>query len=202
MARSVADVALMWAVLTGTPVPEPRLAGRVVGLVRSAPLVGDEQTVPDSDSAEAYVDGLERLGAHVVEARIPDPGANLWPVFHAEARASHRTTFPARAAEYGDNCRVKLEAAQHVDPVALKTAYRALRAWRRHRPEVDLYVTPAFGVEPPAEDDDELELLRTLPAFLRPINFLGWAGLAIGELQLVAPSDETVLAAGLAWERG
>ena len=28
MARSVADVALMWSVLTGRPVPEPRLAGR------------------------------------------------------------------------------------------------------------------------------------------------------------------------------
>jgi len=47
-----------------------------------------------------------------------------------------------------------------------------------------------------------LQLRGTLPAFLRPINFLGWAGLAIGELQLTAPQDETVLAAGLALERG
>jgi hypothetical protein len=47
-----------------------------------------------------------------------------------------------------------------------------------------------------------MELRATLPAFLRPINFLGWAGLAIGELQFVAPTDEMVLAAGLAWERG
>jgi len=28
---------------------------------------------------------------------------------------------------------------------------------------------------------------------------LGWAGLAIGDLQFVAPLDEVVLAAGLAW---
>jgi hypothetical protein len=41
-----------------------------------------------------------------------------------------------------------------------------------------------------------------LTAFTRPINLLGWAGLAIGDLQLIAPADETVLAAGLAWERG
>ena len=40
-----------------------------------------------------------------------------------------------------------------------------------------------------------------LTAFLRPFNVLGWAALAIGDLQLVAPSDEVVLAAGLAWER-
>jgi hypothetical protein len=41
-----------------------------------------------------------------------------------------------------------------------------------------------------------------LSAFLRPINILGWAGLAIGDLQLIARDDETVLAAGLAWEHG
>jgi hypothetical protein len=29
---------------------------------------------------------------------------------------------------------------------------------------------------------------------------LGWAGLAIGDVQFVAPRDEVVLAAGLAWE--
>ena len=37
-------------------------------------------------------------------------------------------------------------------------------------------------------------------AFLRPFNVIGWAGLAIGDLQFVAPRDEVVLAAGLAWE--
>lgn len=202
MARSVADVALMWSVLTGEPVPEPRLDGLTVGLVRAAPVVGAAQTVPDSPAAEAHVAGLQRLGARVVETRIPDPGADLWPLFHAEAAASHRDSFPSRADEYGPNCRAKLEAAQHVDPAALETAYRAMREWRRYEPDVDLYVTPAFGIDQPPEDGDELELRATLPAFLRPINFLGWAGLAIGELQLVAPADETVLAAGLAWERG
>ena len=50
-------------------------------------------------------------------------------------------------------------------------------------------------------DCDELEVRIPLTAFLRPFNVLGWAALAIGDLQLVAPRDETVLAAGLAWER-
>jgi aspartyl-tRNA(Asn)/glutamyl-tRNA(Gln) amidotransferase subunit A len=202
MARSVADVALMWSALVGRPVPEPRLAGLTVGLVSVAPIVGDGPTVPDSPAAEAYAADLQRLGTRVVEAQIPDPDANLWPVFYAEARASHHATFPSRAGEYGENCRVKLEAAQTVDPDALETAYRAMAEWRRYEPDVDLYVTPAFGVELPPDDGDELELRATLPAFLRPINFLGWGGLAIGELQLVAPADETVLAAGLAWEQG
>ena len=202
MARSVTDVAVMWSVLTGEPVPEPRLAGVTVGLVRTPPVMGAAQTVPDSAAAEAYAADLQRLGARLVEARIPDPGTDLWPVFYAEAAEAHRATFPSRADEYGENCRAKLEAAQAVDPGALDRAYRAMREWRRYEPEVDLYVTPAFGVEQPSEDADELEVRTTLAAFLRPINFLGWAGLAIGELQLVAPLDETVLAAGLAWERG
>ncbi len=38
--------------------------------------------------------------------------------------------------------------------------------------------------------------------FLRWVNLIGWAGLAIGNLQLIAPHDETVLAAGLAYVRG
>jgi hypothetical protein len=37
---------------------------------------------------------------------------------------------------------------------------------------------------------------------VRWVNLTGWAGLAIGNLQLVAPHDETVLAAGPAFERG
>jgi aspartyl-tRNA(Asn)/glutamyl-tRNA(Gln) amidotransferase subunit A len=200
MARSVADVALMWSALTGEPAPEPRLAGLTVGLVSVAPVVGSGPSVADSPAAEAYAGELQRLGARVVNAQIPAPAADLWPVFYAEARASHRETFPGRAGDYGENCRAKLEAAQTVDPDALEAAYRAMREWRRYQPDVDLYVTPAFGVELPPDDGDELQLRGTLPAFLRPINYLGWAGLAIGELQLVAPTDEVVLGAGLAWE--
>ena len=63
-------------------------------------------------------------------------------------------------------------------------------------------MAPCLGVELPAEDCDELEVRIPLTAFLRRFNVLGWAGLAIGDLQFVAPRDETVLAAGLAWERG
>jgi hypothetical protein len=49
---------------------------------------------------------------------------------------------------------------------------------------------------------DELEIRLPLSSFLRWVNLTGWAGLAIGNMQFVAPGDETVLAAGLAWERG
>jgi aspartyl-tRNA(Asn)/glutamyl-tRNA(Gln) amidotransferase subunit A len=201
MGRSVEDVGLLWSVMSGRPVPEPRLAGLTVGLLRQPPEIGDGRPTETSDAAEQWVDELERLGARVVEARVPDAVADTWPFFQHEARESHRTTFPARADEYGDVMRIKLEAALQAGADAVDTGRRAVSDWRRYEPEVDLYVSPCYAVGLPAEDADELEVRLPLTSFLRWVNLIGWAGLAIGNMQLVAPHDEVVLAAGLAWER-
>ncbi len=200
LATSVADVALMWSVLAEEPVPEPRLEGLTVGLLTRPPSVGGP-ALPENRSAEQYVERLEELGARVVEADVPEPSDDTWPLFFHEAAESHRATFPSRADEYGDNVRAKLEQAQSVDPDAVVRAREAVHRWRAYRPEVDLYLAPVLGVEIPPEDCDELEIRIPATAFLRPFNVLGWAGLAIGDLQLVAPRDEVVLAAGLALER-
>jgi aspartyl-tRNA(Asn)/glutamyl-tRNA(Gln) amidotransferase subunit A len=202
MARSVEDVALMWSVLTARPAPEPRLDGLTVGLLRRPPGIGDGRALEVSDAAEAWVGDLERLGARVVEATVPEPEANTWPQFQHEAVQAHAATFPMRADEYGDVMRKKLEAAQRASPDEVVTAYRAIETWRRYEPDVDLYVSPCYAIELPDEDADELEVRLPLTSFLRWVNLVGWAGLAIGNMQLVAPRDEVVLAAGLAWERG
>jgi aspartyl-tRNA(Asn)/glutamyl-tRNA(Gln) amidotransferase subunit A len=199
MARSVEDVAAMWSVLTGVPVPAPRLEGLTVGLLTKPPSVGGP-ALPANRSAEQYVERLEQLGATVTETEIPEPPEDTWPLFYYEAAESHRATFPARAAEYGENVRGKLEAAQAVTPEEATRSRASVARWRTYRPPVDLYVAPVVGLEIPPVDCDELEVRLTLSAFLRPFNVLGWAGLAIGDLQLVAPSDERVLAEGLAWE--
>ncbi|MBA3376018.1 MAG: amidase [Actinobacteria bacterium] len=200
MARSVADVALAWSVLTDRPVPEPRLAGLTVGLLRQPPGIGDGRVTETSDAAEDWVGDLEQLGARVVEARIPEPEANTWPQFQHEALQTHAATFPSRADEYGDVMRKKLEAAGRATPEEIGAAYRAIDLWRRYEPEVDLYVSPCYAIELPREDADELEVRLPLTSFLRWVNLTGWAGLAIGNMQLIAPRDEVVLAAGLAWE--
>ncbi len=202
MARTVADVALVWSVLTGKPVPEPGLDGCRVGLLRRPPGVGDGRETETSDAAEAWVADLERLGATVVEAAVPEPTANTWPLFNREALHSHRATFPSRADEYSHLCRSKLELALRTTDEEASDAYRAIDEWRRYRPDVDLYASPCFAVELPPEDADELEVRLAFSSFLRWVNLIGWAGLAIGNMQLIAPHDETVLAAGLAWERG
>lgn len=201
MARSVADVALLWSLLTGRPAPEPRLAGLTVGLLRQPPGIGDGRPTERSDAADAWAPALGRVGARVVESRVPEPSANTWPQFQHEALLSHAATFPSRADEYGDVMRIKLEAATRARPDEIEAAYRAIEEWRRYRPEVDLYVSPCVAVELPPEDADELEVRLPLTSFLRWVNLTGWAGLAVGNLQFVAPDDETVLAAGLAWER-
>jgi aspartyl-tRNA(Asn)/glutamyl-tRNA(Gln) amidotransferase subunit A len=202
MARSVEDVALMWSVLAGRPAPEPTLAGLTVGLLRQPPGIGDGRVTESSDAAEAWVDDLERLGARVVEARVPDPAANTWPQFQHEAAQSHAATFPSRADAYSDVMRVKLEAALRVPPDEVAAAYSAIAEWRKYEPDVDLYVSPCYAIELPPESADELEIRLPLSSFLRWVNLTGWAGLAIGNMQLIALRDETVLAAGLAWERG
>ncbi|HUG64494.1 MAG TPA: amidase [Gaiellaceae bacterium] len=201
MARSVEDVALMWSVLAERPVPEPRLRGLTVGLVRQPPGIGDGRETERSDAAETWATDLERMGAHVVEASVPDPSANTWPQFQHEALRSHAATFPSRADEYSAIMRKKLEAAQRATPDEISAAYRAIEEWRRFEPEVDLYVSPCYVVELPDDEADELEVRLPLTSFLRWVNLIGWAGLAIGNMQLVAPRDEVVLSAGLAWER-
>jgi aspartyl-tRNA(Asn)/glutamyl-tRNA(Gln) amidotransferase subunit A len=202
MARTVSEVADAWSALSRKPVPEPRLAGLTVGLLRQAPGVGDGKSEPGSDLAEDYVEQLHRLGARVVEARVPEPEADTWPIFFQEATESHAGLFPERADEYGDNVRTKLELAQHVEAEKVAIARDALAAWRRYEPEVDLYVSPCVAIDLPPEDCVELDVRIGLAAFMRWVNLIGWAGLAIGNLQFVAPRDEVVLAAGLAWERG
>jgi Asp-tRNA(Asn)/Glu-tRNA(Gln) amidotransferase A subunit family amidase len=199
MGTSVAEVATMWSVLAQAPLPEPRLNGLAVGLLKRPPSVGGP-ALPENRAAEAYVERLEALGARVVEASIPEPPDDTWPLFFHEAAHAHRATFPARADEYGANVRAKLELAQDVDPVEVARARESVRVWRELQPDVDLYVAPVLGIELPPVDCHELAIRIPATAFLRPFNVLGWAAIAIGDLQFVAPSDEVVLAAALAWE--
>ena len=83
----------------------------------------------------------------------------------------------------------------------MTAGYRGLLEWRAWKPEVDLYLSPCVGIDLPHEEIDETEIRLPLSSFLRWVNLIGWAGLAIGNLQLVGPRNDVVLAAGLALER-
>ena len=201
MGRTVDDVALLWSVLTGAPVPEPRLDGLTVGLLRRPPEVGDGRPTESSDAAEQWAGEFEALGAAVVEASVPDATADTFAAFGYEALRSHADTFPSRAEEYGPTMLSKLKAALETTSEEVAAAYEAIERWRCYEPEVDLYLSPCYAVDLPAEDASEPEIRLQLSSFLRWVNLVGWAGLAIGNMQLIAPRDETVLAAGLALRR-
>ncbi|MDQ3874379.1 MAG: amidase [Actinomycetota bacterium] len=203
MARSVTDCALAYSVLTGDPVPAPGVAGLTVGVLTRPPPVGAPGVEPPSADERAFpfAEQLEALGARVVETEVRGPGVDTWPMFLAEAAESHRETFPWRRDDYGDSIRAKLDSTRGVRPEDARASREGVLAWRRMEPDVDLFVSPTLGVrEIPPIEASELEVRITFSMWTRPFNYLGWAAIALGELQLIAPRDETVLAAALAWE--
>jgi aspartyl-tRNA(Asn)/glutamyl-tRNA(Gln) amidotransferase subunit A len=195
MARSVADCALAWSVLSGEPVPEPRLEGKRIGKLLRPPDLGLGEPAPDDARAAA-------LPGEPVE--LPVPAGDVWPVFYGEAAASHRTTYPARAADYGPIIRAKLERAAGTTPEAEAAGRAAMEAWRvavREDPPVDVIVSPVLGLpELPASGTPEHEFRIPFSAYARVFNFLGWPAIAIGETQLAARDARTLLEAALAWE--
>ena len=205
MARTVADCALAHAVLTGTTVPEPRLRGLRVGLLTAVPaLAPPVSQAPRDDRALAWADRLRALGADVREVVLPVPEGDTWPVFMAEAAASHAATFPSRRDEYGPTIRAKLDDAVLVTAEASERAHVALRGWRERAaldPDVDVIVSPTLGLtELPAAGVDELEVRIAMSAYTRPFSYLGWPAIAIGGLQLAGRDAGLVLGAALAVE--
>ena len=92
MARTVADCALAWSVLSGEPVPEPSLEGKRIGKLDRLPSLGEPGPAPHDPVTDA-------LPGEPVE--LPVPEADVWPVFYGGAAESHRGLYPERAAEYG-----------------------------------------------------------------------------------------------------
>ena len=143
MATSVADVALMWSVLTGAR--SARAAARGLdGRSADAAAVGRRAAaLPENRAAEQYVAQLEELGASVVEAAIPEPPGDTWPLFFHEAAESHRATFPlargrvrrqrAREARAGadDRPRGRRARARVGAPLARVPARRSTSTSRR-----------------------------------------------------------------------
>jgi Asp-tRNA(Asn)/Glu-tRNA(Gln) amidotransferase A subunit family amidase len=206
MARTAEDCALAYSVLTGTPLPAPRVEGLRVGVLVAHPALapGDGPAARD-ERALADAERLRALGARVEEIALPVPGGDTWPVFYADAAASHRATFPSRRDEYGAVVRAKLERAQEVDPAAVAGARRALRAWRAAAARdlaVDVVLSPTLGMtELPPAGVDELSIRVAFSAYTRAFSYLGWPAIALGETQLAGRDARVVLGAALALER-
>jgi len=206
MARSVADCALAYSVLSGTPLPVPRIAGRRIGVLSRPPdITGAVQERERDPRATDLIAYLSSFGAQVTEVQLPAPAADTWPVFYREAAAAHVTTFPSRREEYGATVRAKLELAAGIGDDELRRARTALAGWRaaaRTEPDVDLLATPTLGLlELPFIGVDELAVRLPFSAYTRPFSYLGWPAIAMGELQLAGRDPGVLLAAALAIEQ-
>jgi Asp-tRNA(Asn)/Glu-tRNA(Gln) amidotransferase A subunit family amidase len=208
MARSVADCTLLYSVLSGLPLPEPHLRGLVVGVVTRAPRVVPGEPVQELPPAgrtrlARHAARLEDLGARLVEVELPEPTADVVAVVQAEAARSHAGLYPERRDDYGEDTRAKLDAARRVTPAAERDGRRAIEDWRRRaaaEPAVDLILCSVLGGEVPEAGAREQDVRDGLLAFTRPLNFLDWAAIAIGDFQLAGRQESVVLGAALAWE--
>jgi Asp-tRNA(Asn)/Glu-tRNA(Gln) amidotransferase A subunit family amidase len=194
MARTVADCALAWSVLSGAPVPEPSLEGKRIGKLTRHPSTGASDAGPHDPRSDA-------LPGEPVE--LPVPEADVWPVFYGDAAESHRGLYPERADEYGPVIRAKLARAAETTPEAVARARAAVAGWQAaaaHDPPFDVIVSPVLGTaELPASGTPEHEFRIPFSAYARVFNFLGWPAIAIGETQLAARDARTLLEASLAW---
>jgi aspartyl-tRNA(Asn)/glutamyl-tRNA(Gln) amidotransferase subunit A len=206
MARSVADCALAYAVLTASEVPAPRLRGLRVGVLTAFPDLGPPEAEAERDErALAYADRLRALGAVVEEVSLPVPVSDTWAAFYADAAAAHAATFPRRRDEYGPTIRAKLDHALTVSAAEAQRGREALRAWRAHavrEPAVDLVFSPTLGlVDLPPAGVDELDVRMPFSAYTRVFSYLGWPAIALGELQVAGRDPAVVIGAALALER-
>jgi aspartyl-tRNA(Asn)/glutamyl-tRNA(Gln) amidotransferase subunit A len=159
MARTPGDAGLLLDVLAGTPPrarqPAAALDGIRVGLCPDLHLVA----LPDAHqrafaSAERTV---QSLGAEMREVRLPDAGT-IVPTFatiqQAEALHVHRRAglWPARAAEYGEDVRGRLQGAEAVGLAdyldALEERRRIALRFAAAFAEVDVILTPVAAAGP------------------------------------------------------
>jgi len=146
------------------PGPWPStLAGRRVGV--SPDLLGTAIAAPHLAAYERTMDVLSGLGATIVELRLP-AAAEYWDAFTAIQMAEaydvhHRQLglFPGRAADYGQDVRLRLERAASVD----MGTYFAACDRRRHLAaaldvalaSVDALLTPVNPCTPPRRADPD-----------------------------------------------
>ena len=190
MARTMEECALALEVLADVPRPHPRLAGLRIGVLE--PFAG--------------MDRLEVSGADCEEAALP-PWEHALPIFAAECAFVHRDLYAERRDEYSPDLQRKLAPGFELPAVAYRALWAEVEAWRvqcARELHYDILVSPTLPCDLPLVEEEETPGYRArVTATVRPFNWLGWPSATTRDGVLFSGrSDETVLAAALAWERG
>ncbi|MDH7499698.1 MAG: amidase [candidate division NC10 bacterium] len=241
MTKSVIDAALMLQAIAGhdprdpsspnRPIPDYSQAlqgdvkGLRIGLVREYLDSPMEAEVKDGVIASAK--GMETLGAKVEEVSLPQlkyaPVVSFL-IMASESMAFHRRFMKTRAADYGEDIRVRLGLGQFVLATQYLQAQRVRRLLYRHLREAlgrfDLLLTPTLPITAPRIEDREIEVegksvdvRLVLTRFTRAFNVTGHpalslpcglspSGLPIGVQLIGRPfAEETLLHFGHAYEQ-
>jgi amidase len=166
MARSVADVAIMFDAIAGRDPGDPTsleaptphaftdlikgIRGLRIGFDREYALTGIERG--QAVAIERALEVLGSLGANVVDVRMPDLSGmiGMWSVIcGSEIAAAHAATYPSRASEYGPYLREFLAMGARVTPQQVATARERRAAFTARfiavLDSVDAIVGPAGG---------------------------------------------------------
>jgi amidase len=207
MARSVLDVALMFAAIAGpdpldpTALDEPAIDW--VGAAKGGTLRGVRVGVDpvyslggvDETTAAALKTAIARMktaGATIVEVTVPEVAGILERAVAAvfvEAAISHAPTYPSEKETYSDGYRALLDIGRATPA----TDYAAVTIWRREFRgrlsqvfrEIDVLVAPVLPMAPPtlaemaAAVDGPPLAAAPLTAYTLPFNLAGIPSLTL-----------------------
>jgi aspartyl-tRNA(Asn)/glutamyl-tRNA(Gln) amidotransferase subunit A len=209
LARCVPDAAILLSILAGRDPQDPTSSANRVEDFRGAldkPLrkfrVGrprehywDKLDAQVRRAAEAAVRDMEKHGAVVREVSLPHVTESLdaaTDVAQAEARHFHEASgyFPARAGDYGETVRRRIEAGSAVLATKYLAAFdvrkRLLAEFDAAFRDVDAIVAPALAIAAPligAEtvhiDGKQFDLRPAVVGMCRPANFTGLPAISV-----------------------
>jgi aspartyl-tRNA(Asn)/glutamyl-tRNA(Gln) amidotransferase subunit A len=192
LARSVVDVAELFAVLAGYDPQEPTsvdgpLADPLAGLEHGveglrigipASFYFDEADEPVVAAVRAAGEALAALGADVVDIELPGSAEALeaatWIIW-SEALGTHRERLETDPDSFGEDVRRRLPFGRQVSGSDYGHAVQVGREWRRMLEgvfaEVDAILSPVSGaVAPIAAESEMIETTRKLT-----IRTYGWS---------------------------
>jgi len=191
LARSVEDCAALFRVLCDAPpdLPEQLPTGRLDHYRIALP---DRAQLPDFmhpavlEAWTAAARELEKLGAHVVPARLPDWHFDLarqvGMIIASEAYELHRAYIEDRRQPINDAARARILGAQQLAPGEYAGMLRQMGERRRAFGEwfrgFDALLLPTAPLPAPALD--EIDEMAPVPSSLtRSANYLGLCALAL-----------------------
>jgi len=240
MTRTVADAALMLQAIVGYDPHDPASRNRAipdyfqalqgdvkglrVGLVKEYLDSPMEEGI--KDATKAFVKQLESLGTQVEEVSLPQlkyASAVSFLIMASESMTYHRAYMKERAAEYGQDIRIRLGLGQFVLATQYIQAQRVRRVLYRHiqgaLERFDLLLTPALPITAPRIEEREIrmggksiDVRPVLTRFTRSFNVTGHpalslpgglspSGLPIGMQLIGRPfGEETLLRLGHAYQ--